>query len=337
MVRSEREDLALQQLDNTAAGHVLPDLPAAHELARRPEPAAPAAEAAADRLERDTRQRTEPQPPEPVPVPAPPWSLRTPDPLAPIRGAVGPELVDAVDVDQLRRALSDRDSQNLRDHASALRPLLSTFPHDPAEARKHARQADYLDERGASARAAIDAARDEADALGRLERRRRRDEVARRIDHAETQLHRLDHDHTKLQAQIHDERTQTDAWLAANGDALCELVAIETELLDRAKHDRQDRVTATLHDPPEPITLRVGARPDDPTAREAWDRAAAHLSDYQDTYGQLPEDQPPHNGSHRRAWTEVQRSHAEALQRSPHAPGVEIPAADADLGPDLGP
>jgi hypothetical protein len=87
MVRSERQDLALQQLDNTTAAHELPDAP--HELARRPEQAAPAAEAAADRLERDTRQRTAPPPPEPVQVPAPPWSLRTPDPLAPIRSSTG--------------------------------------------------------------------------------------------------------------------------------------------------------------------------------------------------------------------------------------------------------
>ena len=41
-------------------------------------------------------------------------------------------------------------------------------------------------------------------------------------------------------------------------------------------------------DPPDWVTDRLGPRPDDPTARAQWDRAAAHLDDYREAFGHLP-------------------------------------------------
>jgi hypothetical protein len=228
-------------------------------------------------------------------------------------------------------------SEDLRARAEVLRPVLKTFPHDPADARKHARQAGVVDEQRANVRAALDTAREEAESLGRLERRRRRDEFTRRIDQAQARVDRLDTEHADLQAQVDDERAQTDTWLSANRDALAELVALEAELADRAEDERHARIVATLRQPPDPILQRLGPRPDDPAAREAWDQAAAHLSDYEHAYGQPPEDQPPHGGQRRRAWEEVQASHADALARSPDAPAdVVTPAPEHDAGPDLG-
>jgi len=119
---------------------------------------------------------------------------------------------------------------------------------------------------------------------------------------------------------------------------LAELVALEVELADREDRERTDRITTTLREPPGAILQRLGPRPDEPAAREAWDLAAAHLSDYQHAYGELPEDQPPRGGRQRRTWEEVQRSHADALERSPDAPAdATLPAVDVDPGPDLAP
>src|SRR3954469_7953920 len=175
MARSEREDLALQQLDDAAVADVLPDVPAADELARPSAPAPVAAEAAADGLEQAQRHAGEPVA-ETIEIPPPPRALRRASPLLPIRAAVGPEPVAAVDVDQRRGELADRDSNALHKRVEALRPVVSGFPHDPAQAGKQARQADDLAARRADVHEAIEAAREEADSLGRLERRRRRDE-----------------------------------------------------------------------------------------------------------------------------------------------------------------
>jgi len=191
MARSEREDLALQQLDGAAVAHVLPDIPAPDELARPTAPAPVAAEAAADRLEQAQRHAGEPVA-EALEIPPPPRALRRADPLLPIRAAVGPEPVAAVDVDRLRIELAGRDTEALHERVEALRPVVSGFPHDPAEARKQARQADDLAARRAAVDEAIEAAREEADSLGRLERRRRRDEFVRRIDRAQDTLAELD-------------------------------------------------------------------------------------------------------------------------------------------------
>jgi cytosine/adenosine deaminase-related metal-dependent hydrolase len=127
------------------------------------------------------------------------------------------------------------------------------------------------------------------------------------------------HSHV-VDAHVAAQRDQTDAWLAVNGDALAELVALEVELTDRENRDRTDRITTTLREQSSMILQRLGPRPDDPAAREAWDLAAAHLSDYQHAYGQPPEDERPRGGQRRRAWEEVQRSHADALDRFPDAP-----------------
>jgi hypothetical protein len=69
-------------------------------------------------------------------------------------------------------------------------------------------------------------------------------------------------------------------------------------------------------------------------ATVAADRAAAHLSDYQHAYGQPPEPERPRGGHRRRAWEEVQRSHADALDRLPDAPDdLTVPTAAPDSGP----
>lgn len=167
--------------------------------------------------------------------------------------------------------MAELHSADLRARAEVLRPVLTTFPHDPAEARKHARQAGALDQQRATVRAAIDAAREEAQSLGRLERRRRRDEFTCRIDQAQARVDRLDNEHADLQTQVDDEQAETATWLLANRDALGELVALETELADRADSERHDRIVATLREPSDPILQRLGPRPDDPAARESWD------------------------------------------------------------------
>ena len=119
---------------------------------------------------------------------------------------------------------------------------------------------------------------------------------------------------------------------------MAELVALEVELADREDRERTDRITTTLREPPGTILQRLGPRPDEPAAREAWDLAAAHLSDYQHAYGELPQDQPPPGGRQRRTWEEVQRSHADALDRLPDAPDdLTVPTAAPDSGLDLGP
>jgi hypothetical protein len=134
--------------------------------------------------------------------------------------------------------------------------------------------------------------------------------------------------------------TSARGWFDEHGDELAELAAAKVELGDRDGKARDRRINDVRRDPPEWVTERLGRRPDDPAAREHWDRAAAHLEDYRHAFGQPPGDELPDRGDYRQrhAWEQVHDAATKALEVHPERPVVERPPPQLhrDIGLDIG-
>jgi len=130
------------------------------------------------------------------------------------------------------------------------------------------------------------------------------------------------------------------AWFDEHGNELVDLSAAKVELHDRDAGARGRRVNDIRRNPPEWVTERLGSRPDEPTARERWDRAAAHLDDYRHAFGQPPGDELPRSGGYRQrhAWEQVHDAAAKALDVHPERPVVQRPPPQLhrDIGLGLG-
>ena len=82
----------------------------------------------------------------------------------------------------------------------------------------------------------------------------------------------------------------------------------------------------------------MGPRPNDPPAREQWDRAAAYLDDYRRAFGQPPGDELPGRADYRQrhAWEDVHKAATKALEMHPERPLVERPGPQLDHDIGLG-
>jgi hypothetical protein len=138
---------------------------------------------------------------------------------------------------------------------------------------------------------------------------------------------------------VYIDRHERHDWFDRHGDELAQLAAARLELHDRGAQDREERINDIRRDPPDWVTDRIGPRPDEPAAREHWDRAAAHLDDYREAFGHPPTSERPPRGDHRdrHAWEDVHRSAAKAIVLHPDQPTIQLPPQlDRDLGLDLG-
>lgn len=150
----------------------------------------------------------------------------------------------------------------------------------------------------------------------------------------------LDERVSGLAHRVDVDRHERAAWFDRHGDELVEVCAAKLELRDRDGKARERRVDEIRRDLPGWVTERLGSRPDDPAAREQWDRAAAHLDDYRHAFGQPPGDEPPGRGDYRerRAWEQVHQAAAKALEVHPERPVVQRPPPQLhrDIGLDIG-
>jgi hypothetical protein len=104
---------------------------------------------------------------------------------------------------------------------------------------------------------------------------------------------RLDQELWGLERQVYIDRHERHDWFDRHGDELAQLAAARLELHDRGAQDREERINDIRRDPPDWVTDRIGPRPDEPAAREHWDRAAAHLDDYREAFGHPPTSERP--------------------------------------------
>jgi tetratricopeptide (TPR) repeat protein len=328
MRRSQREDLAL---DQASIQHRTPV----------------AGEAAADRAEAAQRQQLAldldrvPSAVEPVPDVLP--AVRGLEPLWRLERTLGAHEVDRDAIERARHTLADAPRERLDEHADRLDPLLATFAHNQAEAgRREQRLAAVCDELN-EAHERIGEQNARLDRLGPLSRlfgRTERDDTERALANWTSRVHTLDEEARHLKRQVDVDRHERDHWFDRHADELIELAAAKLELHHRDEDARERRINAIRRDPPEWVTDRLGPRPDDPTARTHWDRAAAHLDDYRHAFGNLPAEQPPELRDYRQrhAWEQAHSTAAKALEIHPERPTVQRPPPQIhyDIGLDLG-
>jgi hypothetical protein len=140
----------------------------------------------------------------------------------------------------------------------------------------------------------------------------------------------------KVAPRVDADRHERAAWFEAHGSEFIKLAAAKVELRDRDDESRERRIDDIRRDPPAWVTGRVGPRPDDPTARKHWDRAAGHLDDYRHAFGHPPGHELPDRADYRQrhAWEEIHKNAAKALERHPERPVVERPPPQ--LSHDIG-
>lgn len=135
----------------------------------------------------------------------------------------------------------------------------------------------------AAARSAAATAEARLCGAGRRDRRVARERLngARAaVETWQARLEDLDGERERLVARSGD----PDAWLDAQRSSLARLAAAETELARRARITRGEALRWVTIEPPTYVTSELGPRPEDPTRRAAWDRAARTI----ETYRQRP-------------------------------------------------
>jgi hypothetical protein len=332
MGRREREDLAIDQLDRQ----------------HTPRAAVPG-EAAAEAIERDQRQQLaldlDPTPPVAEPVPEVLRALRPPEPLSIVNRTIGVDDQHRAAIARASATLRDLSGEELRARAERLDALLETYPVERAAAARRAQELERLRDDQTSAHEHIGAQQARLDQLGALSRLTARGRQERAF--SETALSSwieraefLDDRVRALEPQVDADRHERAAWFAQRGEALVELAAARVELHDRDDRARERRIDAIRRDPPEWVTDRLGPRPDEPTARTSWDRAAAHLDDYRDAFGHPPGHEQPSRRDHRQrdAWEQAHEGAAKAIQLHPERPVVQRapPQLHRDIGLDIG-
>jgi hypothetical protein len=185
-----------------------------------------------------------------------------------------------------------------------------------------------------------DARLDRLGPLSRLFGRTERDHAERALADWTNRAETLEGEARRLEREVDVDHRQREHWFDRHGDELIEFAAAKLELHRRDEQARERRINNIRRDQPDWITDRLGRRPDDPTARTHWDRAAAHLDDYREAFGTLPADQPPELRDYRQrhAWKQAHRTAAKALELHPERPTVQRPPPQLhrDIGLDLG-
>jgi conjugative relaxase-like TrwC/TraI family protein len=329
MRRREREDLALDQASVHEAG------PAAGE-------------AAADFAEHAQREQLaldlDAAPSTVEPVPELLRALRGLEPLWSVERTLGADQIDCAAIARARHALANVPRGELGERADQLDALLATFPHDRVVATlREGRLAAVRDEL-AEAHERIGEQRARLDRLGPLSRlfgRTERDDAERTLANWANRAETLNEQAWGLERDVYVDRHEREQWFDRHGDELIELAAAKVELHRRDGHARERRINDIRRDPPDWATDRLGRRPDDPTARPQWDRAAAHLDDYREAFGHLPAERAPDLRDYRQrhAWEQVHHAAAKALELHPERPTIQRPPPQIhrDLGLDLGP
>jgi hypothetical protein len=329
MVRREREELAI-------------DL--AVPLGRAPVPG----EAAAEVNERAQRQQlaldidSDPAVTEPVPEVL--RALRGPEPLWAIEHRIGIDAQGREAIDRARQKLGDVPRETLAERAERLDGLAKTFPHNRVEAAQRADQLSRLREHQREAHERIGQELARLHRLGPLSRifdRHEREFTEHALASWTERAQDYDEQVAELAPRVDTDRNERAAWFDEHGSEFIPLAAAKVELRDRDDQSRGRRIDDIRRDPPAWITERLGPRPDGPTAREQWDRAAAHLDDYRHAIGQPPGDGVPDRGDYRQrhAWEDVHKDAAKTLELHPERPLVERPppqlARDIGLSIDL--
>jgi AAA domain/TrwC relaxase len=328
MRRCEREDLAL---DQASIQHRAPV----------------AGEVAADRAERAQRQQLaldlDRMPSVVEPVPEALEAVRGLEPLWRVERTLPADQIDRDAIDRARHALAHVPRQRLDERAGQLDPLLATFPHNHVEAARR-------EQRLAAVRGELDEAYqrigeqharlDRLGPLSRLFGRTERDHVERALTNWTSRVETLNGEAWRLERLVDVDHREREHWFDRHGDELIELAAAKLALHHRDEQARERRINDIRRDQPDCITDRLGRRPDDPTARTHWDRAAAHLDDYRETFGNLPGEQAPELRDYRQrhAWEQAHSTAAKALELHPERPNVQRPPPQLhrDLGLDLG-
>jgi conjugative relaxase-like TrwC/TraI family protein len=328
MRRCEREELAL---DQASIEHGIPV----------------AGEAAADRAEAALRRQlaldvtVADSAAEPVPELLP--AVRGLEPLRRLERTLGAHQVEPAAIAHVRHAYADVSREQLEERADHLDLLLSTFPYDQVEAtRREERLAAVRDER-AEAHERIGEQRARLDRLGPLSRllgRTVRDDTERALANWADRADTLDEEARGLECEVSVDRHEREHWFNRHGDELIEFAAAKLELARRDAQAREGRINDIRRDPPAWVTERLGPRPDERTARIHWDRAAAHLDDYREAFGNLPAGRAPDLRDYRQrhAWEQVHNAAAKALELHPERPTVQRPPPEIhrDIGLDLG-
>jgi conjugative relaxase-like TrwC/TraI family protein len=327
MARREREDLALDQLAPLGRASVPGEAAAeANERAQRAQLA----------LDFDGPAVTEP-------VPDVLRALRGPEPLRAIEHRVGLDVSGREAIEGARQALTHLPRKALAERAERLDELAKTFPHHRVEAAQRADRLSRLREEQRDAHESVGRHLARLDRLGPLSR------VFGRADRAFTEealarwterAQESDEQVSELAQRVDDDREERAAWFDEHGGEFIEFSAAKVALHDRDRQARERRINDIRRDPPTWVTERVGPRPDDPAAREQWDRASAHLDDYRHAFGHPLDNEPPSRSDyrHRHAWEDVHKAAAKALEMHPERPRVERPPPqlDHDIGLDIG-
>ena len=331
MQRREREDLAIDQVDWQCTS-----------TDRTPV----SAEAAAEAIERAQRRQLAldldgaSRAAEPVPEVL--STLRDPEPLSTIDRKVGLDAPSRAAIERARQSLTEVPREPLGARAKKLDALLETFPVHRAEATRRTEELARLRDEHAEAHERIGQERARLDELGPLSRvfaRHEREFTEQALSNWSERAGALDERVEDLERQVDADRHARAAWLDEHGGELIKLCAAKVELHDRDDKARDRRIDNLRGDPPEWVTERLGQRPDDSAAREQWDRAAAHLDDYREAFGQPPGDARPRGDyRERRAWEQVHGAASRALEVHPERPVVQRrpPQLHRDIGLDIG-
>ena len=233
--------------------------------------------------------------------------------------------LDETEIDAKLGELSTTELLEIQDRG---RTLLTSIP------RQARRAADAeLIERAANDVAHLEQLRANATAelerLGRFDRRRRAEleqratRLGRAIDNSRQELREL----TNKAAEFDLEK-----WLDSNEIEVVEAAAADRELAAR-RADAYWRATRTVSLDVDPeIERRLGERPDNPSDREEWERAAAAQESYALQYGQPPDPDITDTASLTGRQFDDFKQTIDLAEKF-----VNPPTPDLDLGPDLGP
>jgi Ti-type conjugative transfer relaxase TraA len=236
----------------------------------------------------------------------------------------------ALDETEIDTRLGDLSTAQLLEIQDRGRTLLTSIPNQARRARDAA-----LIERAASNLAHTQELRDKTQAeLDQLSERRR-DRHQRAL--LEDRLAQLEGAIDNSRQELADRTDQAadfdlDQWLNSNELEVVEAAAADRELAVR-RADAYWRATRTVSLDVDPeIERRLGERPDSPSDREEWERAAAAQESYALQYGQLPDPDVTDTASLTGRQFDDFKQALDLAEKF-----VDPPTPDLDLGPDLGP
>jgi hypothetical protein len=259
------------------------------------------------------------------------------DPLRDIVRALGQSRAKELAVDvQASGEMRAMPQERLLSETAHLRSLLERAPGQRAEIdaldAQRAQTADELANARATAMVAEARLRD----AGWRERKVARERLHGAQAAVDTWQARLE-DLDARRAELVDRAGDPDAWLDAHRAGLARLAAAETELARRQGVTRSEALRWVTIEPPAYVTNHLGPRPEDPTRRAAWDRAARTIETYRQRLGvSIPADRaglgdvPPVDRD-RRAFFAADRRLRADMELLRGAPAVERPSID--LGP----